>query len=188
MRVLLIVITAATLAGCATNESSITGSVTATPSAPSADPSGTPVEPTPTTVAPRPTTVAPRRTAVAPTPTAAAAAPASSSLKAHKPVKLTEADITAIKDGVRKSLKDPESASFGAMKAGSGDGTTAAVTVCGYVNAKNNIGGYIGEQLFVGVITRSGPKKGFHVIGMGGTETSSLTAKVVCDAVGLVPS
>lgn len=181
MRVLLIVITAATLAGCATNESSITGSVTATPSAPSADPSGTPVEPTPTTVAPRPTTVAPRRTA-------AAAAPASSSLKAHKPVNLTEADITAIKDGVRKSLKDPESASFGAMKAGSGDGTTAAVTVCGYVNAKNNIGGYIGEQLFVGVITRSGPKKGFHVIGMGGTETSSLTAKVVCEAVGLVPS
>ena len=177
MRVVLIVITAATLAGCATNGSSITGSVAATPTA---------VEPTPTAVAPRPTAVAPRRTAVAPTPTAAAAAPASS--QAQKPVKLTEADITAVKDGVRKSLKDPESASFGAMKAGSGDGTTAAVTVCGYVNAKNNFGGYIGEQLFVGVITRSGPKKSFHVIGMGGTETSSLTAKVVCEAVGLVPS
>jgi hypothetical protein len=182
MRVVLIVITAATLAGCATNEPSITGSVAATP---------TEVEPTTTAVAPSQAAVAPRPAAATPRlprPAAAAAAPASSSLKAHKPVKLTDADITAIKDGVRKSLKDPESASFGAMKAGSGDGTTAAVTVCGYVNAKSSFGGYIGEQLFVGVITRSGPKKGFHVIGMGGTETSSLTAKAVCGAVGLVPS
>lgn len=172
MRIVLVVITAATLAGCVTNESSTTGSVAATPAA---------VAPTPTVVAPTPTAVAPR-------PTAAAAAAASSSLKAQKPFKLTEADITAIKDGVRKSLKDPESTRFGAIKAVSDDGTTAAVTVCGYVNAKNSVGGYIGEQLFVGVITGSGPKKGFHVIGMGGTETSSLTAKAVCSATGLIPS
>jgi hypothetical protein len=187
MRVVLIVITATTLAGCATNEPSITGSVAATPTEvePTAvAPSQAAVASTQAAVAPRPAAATPRL----PRPAAAAAAPASSSLKAHNPVKLTDADITAIKDGVRKSLKDPESASFGAMKAGSGDGTTAAVTVCGYVNAKSSFGGYIGEQLFVGVITRSGPKKGFHVIGMGGTETSSLTAKAVCGAVGLVPS
>jgi len=56
-------------------------------------------------------------------------------------------DESEIKSVVRASLKDPESARFGRLS-----NTITAIDfkfVCIYVNAKNSMGGYTGEKLFV---------------------------------------
>jgi len=78
------------------------------------------------------------------------AAPAAAKSKVLPPYNLTKDDIIAVQKGVRAVLKDPESAKFGRMVAGS-DGTDAA-TVCLMVNAKNSYGGYTGEKPYMGVL------------------------------------
>ncbi len=61
-------------------------------------------------------------------------------------------------DQVRRILKDPDSAKFGAvsMVAPTNASTKSAAppkpetgTVCGYVNAKNSFGGYVGTSMFM---------------------------------------
>jgi hypothetical protein len=66
------------------------------------------------------------------------------------PFELTDADEVAIKAGVRTSLGNPGSAEFGDMRATrSADGV---VSVCGWVNSKNGVGRYTGNQLFIGLL------------------------------------
>lgn len=50
----------------------------------------------------------------------------------------------AAKDAVKAVLNDPDSAKFGTLQAGNQPGD-----VCGFVNAKNRMGGYVGETPFV---------------------------------------
>jgi hypothetical protein len=79
------------------------------------------------------------------------------------PITLSKAQIESIKAGVAKDLKDPESARFGdSFRAVESSG---AIIVCGYVNAKNSYGGYIGEKPFIASGGRAGP---FALIGLGG--------------------
>jgi hypothetical protein len=66
------------------------------------------------------------------------------------PFELTDADEVAIKVGVRASLSDPGSAEFGDMRASRG--TDGAVSVCGWVNSKNGVGRYTGNQIFIGLL------------------------------------
>ena len=66
------------------------------------------------------------------------------------PFELTDADEVAIKAGVRTSLGNPGSAEFGDMRASRG--TDGAVSVCGWVNSKNGVGRYTGNQLFIGLL------------------------------------
>lgn len=61
---------------------------------------------------------------------------------AHADVPLTKAQQSAVKKAVLADLRDPESARFGDMRAGR-EGTT--LWVCGTVNAKNAMGGYVGH-------------------------------------------
>jgi hypothetical protein len=71
------------------------------------------------------------------------------------PVILTEAQIAAVKAYVAESLKDPESARFRGIKAtgevfphkDTGLPTFSGI-VCGYVNAKNSYGAYVGMMPF----------------------------------------
>jgi hypothetical protein len=64
------------------------------------------------------------------------------------PVSLTDANEAAIQNGVRSSLKDPESARIRALAASqTSDGV---IHVCGMVNARNSFGGYVGDQPFIG--------------------------------------
>jgi hypothetical protein len=64
------------------------------------------------------------------------------------PIVLTAAQVKIIQAGVRRDLKDPDSAKFGnqvlAAKRINGD-----ITACGTVNAKNSYGGYVGESPFI---------------------------------------
>lgn len=62
------------------------------------------------------------------------------------PVALSSDIQTRAEDAIRATLKDPQSAQFERMRAGSAaDGATL---VCGFVNAKNGFGGYTGRKLF----------------------------------------
>lgn len=92
---------------------------------------------------------------------------------------LSEAERSKIQEGVRRSLKDPYSAMFGAMIASKGEG--AAVYVCGYVNAKNSFGGYVGYKIFYGILgVIDGKPWTFNVTGMGGTDVKDSVARQMC--------
>jgi hypothetical protein len=66
------------------------------------------------------------------------------------PFQLTDADEVAIKAGVLTSLGNPGSAEFGDMRATRS--TDGVVSVCGWVNSKNGVGRYTGNQLFIGLL------------------------------------
>jgi hypothetical protein len=81
------------------------------------------------------------------------------------PITLTPKQQQAVRAGVAKGMKDPESARFGDTMAGAKkvDGT---ITVCGYVNGKNSYGGYVGMSPFVGILA-DGPNGPFGLIDIG---------------------
>lgn len=102
----------------------------------------------------------------------------------HKPITLTAAQRGLIEKAVRATLKDPDSAKFGDIRAGvSGTGST---NVCGLVNAKNSFGGYVGQQPFTATLTT--PDRVEHVV-MDSPADSFKLAKLSCEniAPGLVP-
>lgn len=99
------------------------------------------------------------------------------------PYAITAEDVTAIEAGVRSGLKDPASATFGpSMKAMLR--TDGMVTVCGYVNAKNSYGGYVGMQPFMGLLTIK-PVRYFGMTGMGGTDTDTTVIVLMCRKAGI---
>jgi hypothetical protein len=93
-------------------------------------------------------------------------------------VKLSKTELAAVYDGIRKTLKDPDSAQFG---------ETLAVTllpgmwnVCGWVNAKNSYGGYTGRQPFYGSLV-VGPKGSFFSpIAVGGGDEDVAGIHIAC--------
>ena len=61
-------------------------------------------------------------------------------------IELSSSGVRSLKNAVRDGLKDPSSAQFGpyiAFNVKKADGTTT-MAACGYVNAKNSYGGYVG--------------------------------------------
>ena len=63
---------------------------------------------------------------------------------------LSKAQIKAVEDGVKRKLRDPESARFGRYAAAKqSDGS---IVVCGWVNSKNGYGGYAGFGPYYGVL------------------------------------
>lgn len=68
--------------------------------------------------------------------------PVPPSLKVASRVELNPAQLALMQAQVRASLKDPQSAQFGAHVAGAN--AEGVVMVCGLVNAKNAYGGYTG--------------------------------------------
>jgi hypothetical protein len=64
------------------------------------------------------------------------------------PVALSDAQVNHVQTVVARTLKDPDSAKFDSLVPGRApDGR---VFVCGWVNAKNSFGGYVGRQPFSG--------------------------------------
>ena len=61
------------------------------------------------------------------------------------PFQLSPDDLAVVQSAVRNSLKDPDSARFGAIAAA--HDSQGRVQVCGWVNAKNSFGGYTGSQV-----------------------------------------
>src|SRR5690348_462087 len=97
-------------------------------------------------------------------------------LEVLTPVKLTKTQIATVHAGVAKSLKDPESARFGDIVAGKS--SKGSIIACGYVNAKNSFGGYVGEKPFQGLLSTS--SKQFVVIGMGGDDIETRVIDDMC--------
>lgn len=71
------------------------------------------------------------------------------SVIAH-PKALTDEQISAVKEGVRGSLKDPGSAIFGEIAATEGE--HSIFYVCGVTNGRNSYGGYVGMSPFYGML------------------------------------
>ncbi|PRA87653.1 hypothetical protein CQ054_04355 [Ochrobactrum sp. MYb29] len=67
------------------------------------------------------------------------------------PIALNDTQVQIVKDGLKKALKDPDSAVFGSMKASQSD-KKGIMNVCGTVNAKNSFGGFSGQSPYVGVL------------------------------------
>ena len=77
----------------------------------------------------------------------------------YQKIKVSNATISEVRNAVRKNLKDPSSAKFGAYRSltyteveTDGIRKTAGqkvMAVCGKINAKNSYGGYTGEKLFL---------------------------------------
>lgn len=65
-------------------------------------------------------------------------------------VELTTEQVAAVQAGVKDALKDPYSAVFGSAKAS--PQTDGKLRVCGFVNAKNAMGGYVGNSPYVGTL------------------------------------
>jgi hypothetical protein len=97
------------------------------------------------------------------------------------PITLTAQDQQAIKAGVAKGMKDPESARFGEMAAArKSDGT---ITVCGYVNGKNSYGGYVGMSPFIGIYAREA--KAFGLVDIGSSSTDRTVVGKMCRDAGI---
>lgn len=63
---------------------------------------------------------------------------------------LSKAQVKAVEDGVKRKLRDPDSARFGRYAAAKrSDGV---IVVCGWVNSKNGYGGYAGFGPYYGVL------------------------------------
>ena len=110
-------------------------------------------------------------------------------VKATTPRALTSAEKAVVEEGVRKSLKDPNSAMFGPMAAAQEDEKNT--WVCGYVNARNSYGGYTGDKPFMGGLAHIPAEKQkietFVVTGIGGTESASYEVLEMCRRYGVLP-
>lgn len=102
------------------------------------------------------------------------------------PFQLSAPQLTAVKDGVAKRLKDPESARFGVVVASK----SSTIWVCGYVNAKNSFGGYPGEQLFIGGLLSMDTEKGqfnsFSLSGIASDEIELNVTREMCASKGII--
>ncbi len=67
-------------------------------------------------------------------------------LRGPSPEQQDQAYLAAAQERVRLTLKDPASAQFSEVFISRSAGTTSA---CGYVNAKNSFGGYVGRRRFM---------------------------------------
>lgn len=72
------------------------------------------------------------------------------------PITLSAEQSSAVTDGVKRALKDPESAQLANLRAAMSD-KTGTIRVCGTVNAKNSYGGYNGHMPFFGHLTNTSP-------------------------------
>lgn len=70
-------------------------------------------------------------------------------------VALTPAMREEVVAGIKKQLKDPQSAQFDRMAATRSE-KTGVINVCGTVNAKNSFGGYSGPVRFIAQIGDGG--------------------------------
>jgi hypothetical protein len=94
------------------------------------------------------------------------------------PAQLTQAQIEAVHAGVRRELRDPESARFGTIVAA--QSSRGPLTVCGWVNAKNGFGGYTGDQPYFGVFRNGAFDPSF----VGGDRNEIERTMIICRSDG----
>lgn len=110
-----------------------------------------------------------------------ASPPPSPSIEHGEPYTLDKNDTSAIEEGLRRSLKDPDSAKFGNMQAAKM--SNGIIGVCGLVNAKNSFGGYTGMKPYIGFMQQK-PKRLFATSAIGSDETSVMIVLRMCSQQG----
>jgi hypothetical protein len=105
-------------------------------------------------------------------------------LEVATPITLTAKQISSVRAGVAKRLKDHdlEAVRVGRMLAGR---ISTAVIVCGYVNSKNSSGEYVGEKPFHGLFMGMDNASGFIVTGTGGADDETVSTLEACRRSGL---
>jgi hypothetical protein len=82
------------------------------------------------------------------------------------PEPLSPQAVEVIQQGVRSTLKEPDTALFGNMIGGRD--SKGRLHVCGWINGKNSFGTYSGMTPFAGVMIEvpdpDNPLRGFHVV------------------------
>lgn len=102
----------------------------------------------------------------------------------YRPYTLPASDIEVVKRYVTESLKDPGSAKFGNIVGSISEKGVASA--CGYVNATNSYGGYVGQTPFIGVLaTNTSGQRVFAVRGMGGTSNETTAVMMLCQREGI---
>ena len=101
--------------------------------------------------------------------------------RAELAVTLSTEQITVIETGIQARLKNPDSAKFSGLVARTIIGEVVAV--CGYVNAKNSSGSYIGNLAFDGFLSNNDSWR-FSVLAID--DPSHILAQQTCHDWGLV--
>lgn len=101
----------------------------------------------------------------------------------YTPHELTRVDIERVEAGVKEVLKDPDSARFSGFGASVSDGGT--IVACGFVNAKNSLGGYTGRSPFMGLIMRGTYETKFVVVSMGSDPDEETVTRQMCEKNGI---
>ncbi|MGO8840686.1 MAG: hypothetical protein ACLQF1_05960 [Methyloceanibacter sp.] len=101
------------------------------------------------------------------------------------PYQLSDSYKATIEATVRATLKDPDSARFGAMSATKD--MTGSVSVCGWVNAKNSFGGYTGDQLFIGLLNDGARPAVFTLTAIDPQQPGQWPVLFKCKHAGIIP-
>lgn len=115
-----------------------------------------------------------------PSPASRAIAQAPAVQAVERTIVLKSSQVESVKRGVKKALKDPESARFDSLRAGVDK--DQVTVVCGLVNARNAYGGYTGPQPFMGVLMSVGI---FVPVAVGGDRTAQEVTASACSQMGL---
>lgn len=91
--------------------------------------------------------------------------------------------VSAVHDAVRARLADPNSATFGPISFGA---VTGGLAACGTVNAKNNLGGYVGQRPFT---ARNSTGRAFTVLLLAQSDSEASAIRQMCadDGMPVVP-
>jgi hypothetical protein len=108
--------------------------------------------------------------------------PSGLDLPKAEPISLTPAMVRSIENGLRVTMKDPQSLILGPVRAGV-DRTSNTVVVCGYVNGRNSFGGYTGMQPFIG--SAGTDTAGFRPADIGGDSNNQWAISTQCKLRGL---
>jgi hypothetical protein len=103
--------------------------------------------------------------------------------RAEPAVTLSAEQTAAIEADVRARLEHPDSAKFSGIAAKSVGPVGPILLVCGYVNAKNSSGGYIGDLAFDGFLFN---KEGWSFTAFKIDDPSHISAQQACHDLGLL--
>ncbi len=100
-----------------------------------------------------------------------------------KTYELSDSEISIVEQGVRDTLKDPDSARFDNIQATVSE--KGGMTICGFVNAKNGFGGYTGKSPFMGMILKLPTSSKFISLSLGASDEAEFVTRRVCEKNGI---
>jgi len=110
-------------------------------------------------------------------------APAGTTIESGMPIKLDPRQQEAVVSAVRKWMKEPGTASFGALNAVRA--RMGQIVVCGEVNGRNSAGAYPGMAPFVGVMLVNPAAPEFIVISIAQFGRPRDEIQAICQQSGI---